>query len=425
MLMPAAAVADFYKLKPRMMTTKYEFILPKSFRAEDYLPRQLMIRADDANWLISTIVRKTAHRDVDPWGCVRLHNDVLRRVMAPNTIAPIVKALEAGGAIETAPHCAGVKCKGYRIAKRFLGDRSDRVPATDPRLVERIEAERQRLQREQCTAWKPIHHRLDDQQRYVTVAADADDILNALPDHTRLCQDVLVSNIRSGRYPMSVSSTGRVFNAITGIKRGLRPSLRLAGEVMGSVDIRCAQPALLAMMLRTGNPPSSLDAPVFETYKHASPVNPPCLPAPCLTLLPSSDASSFAVLASGGLLYESLMADSGLDRDAVKTGVLRDVLAKRGRYPSVVETAFRAAFPTVHRIVRAVNRDDHGELIRLLQRAESWLVIEQVAPRLLGKVPIVTLHDAIFTRRPDVCKVADGFRNVFGEMGVEMALEED
>jgi hypothetical protein len=248
--------------------------------------------------------------------------------------------------------------------------------------------------------------------------------LTDCPIHTRLCQDMLLSNIRNRQWPFSVSSTGRAFNAITGIKRDLRTTLRLAGERMGSVDIRCAQPALLAMMLRTNAPPFPPSDPGFETYKYTLPVSPPCLPAPCLALLPSSDSASFELLASDGLLYESLMADTGLDRDVVKLAVLRDVLAKRGRYPSAVESAFRAAFPTVHRIIRTVNRDDHGELIRLLQRAESWLVIEHVAPRLIGKMPFMTLHDAVFSRRRDVREVADGFRTVFDELGFKMALEE-
>ena len=60
------------------MVTHYEFILPKSFQAADYLPLRLATRADDANWLVSTIVRKTAIKDVDPWGCVRLHSNLLR-----------------------------------------------------------------------------------------------------------------------------------------------------------------------------------------------------------------------------------------------------------------------------------------------------------------------------------------------------------
>ena len=190
---------------------------------------------------------------------------------------------------------------------------------------------------------------------------------------------------------------------------------------MGCVDIGCAQPALLAMMMSPKFPPNGLKN--LSTYKHALLVVPACLPASCLALLPAPDAAAFAVLASGGVLYESLMADTNLNRDVVKLAVLRDVLAKRGRYPSVVESAFRDAFPTVLRIIREVNRRDHGELIRLLQRAESWLVVETVAPRLLGKVRVVTLHDAIYSRRPDVGTVAEAFREVFQGLGFEMGLK--
>ena len=51
MLIPAAAVADSYKLTPLM--TRYEFTLPRSFVPTDYLPRRLLMRTDDANWLVS------------------------------------------------------------------------------------------------------------------------------------------------------------------------------------------------------------------------------------------------------------------------------------------------------------------------------------------------------------------------------------
>jgi len=38
----------------------YTFVLPRSFSPADYLPLRLATRADDANWLVSTIVRKTS-----------------------------------------------------------------------------------------------------------------------------------------------------------------------------------------------------------------------------------------------------------------------------------------------------------------------------------------------------------------------------
>ena len=70
--------------------------------------------ADPARWLLSVILRKTANRDTDLWGCVRLDSHILRRIMG-NQSADIVRALEQG-AIDTAPYCAGVRCKGFRLA---------------------------------------------------------------------------------------------------------------------------------------------------------------------------------------------------------------------------------------------------------------------------------------------------------------------
>jgi len=398
------------------MSTRYEFTLPRSFQPAEFLGGRLLTRSDDARWLVSQIVRKIASRDTDPWGCARLHSDVLGRVMHKNTVSAVVEALEAGGAIETAPYYAGVKAKGYRLAKRYLGDRSVQVPATDPRLIARIEAERERRHAdEQRTRWLPVHYALDREQQAVTITQDADAILDGLPDHSRLCQHVLVSRIQRRELPFSVSSTGRVFNSITGLKRELRQALRLDGEHLGSVDLVCAQPALLSMLLLAKTHPNGPKH--RETYKH--------YPGPCLPACPETgpDFSAFASLACGGSLYDRLMADTGLDRTSVKLGLLRDVLAKRGKYPSVVETTFRREFPSVYRVIRAVNRQDHGELIRLLQHTESWLVIGLVAPRLLGRVRITTLHDAIFSQRQSIARVADCFRDVFRELGVSMALK--
>jgi hypothetical protein len=232
------------------------FTLPRSFQPADCLPQPLWTYADDARWLVSTIVRKTANHDIDHWGCVRLDSDILRRVMTKDRQPAIVRALVESGTIETSPHCAGVRHKGYRLAKRFLPERSVQVPATDPRLIARIEAERERQDRdEQSNRWLPVHFALDQEQRAVSISREADPILDGLPEHTRLGQHVLVSQIQRRTFPFTVSSTGRVFNAITGMKRELRAALRLSGEPLGSVDIVNAQPALLALLFLANNPP--------------------------------------------------------------------------------------------------------------------------------------------------------------------------
>jgi hypothetical protein len=147
--------------------------------------------------------------------------------MHTGSIAEIVKRLTVAGAIETAGYSRGVKCRGYRLANRYAGDRCVRTAATDPRLIERIERERERQRREeQRTRWLPIHYALAELQRCVTLDDAAEEVLESLPDHTRLCQDVLVDRIQQREFSFSVSSTGRVYNAVTGLKRELRDALR-------------------------------------------------------------------------------------------------------------------------------------------------------------------------------------------------------
>lgn len=394
------------------------FVLPRSFDPLEFLtPPHLQRRADDARWLVSTILRKTANRDTDPCGCVRLDSRILRRIMYAPTMADVIRAMEHG-AIETAPYHVGVKAKGFRLAQRYLGERCVRRPAVDPRLIGRVERERQRLDADdRQSRWLPIHYALDAEQHRLTIDPAADAILATLPEHTRLCQDVLVNRLRHREFSFSVSSTGRVFNAVTGLKRELRRTLRIGGEPVGGVDIACAQPALLALEIARCTPPNGPKW--LSTYKHTGP------PAPAsgypLASAPSADL--FASLVFSGSFYETLMGSTGLDRDRVKRSFLRDVLAKRGHYPSPVEEAFRLAFPDVLAFIRAVNRRDHGDLIRVLQRLESWLVVEQVAPRLVGRVPCVTLHDAIYSTQRSLPDVETAFNDVFNEIGVRLTLK--
>jgi hypothetical protein len=409
---------------------KPSFDLPRSFDPAEFLPSRMLPHADAARWLVSTVLRKTAAHDTDLWGTVRLDSMILRRVMG-NLSGGIARALVAGGALETASYRAGVRCRGYRLACRYLGDRCARVPCMDQWLRDRLTREAERMEAKAEVArrlWLPVHHALNDEQRALTIDATAADAildgLDALPKHARLCQDVLVGNLKRRDFRFSVSSTGRVFNSLTGLKRELRSALRLAGEPMGAVDIACCQPALLAVEMLHETPANGPKG--RATYKSTPRTLPtePC-PAPCPALSRSLGDSPFFRLALDGRLYEFLVDRTGLTRDAVKLGVVRDVLAKRGRYPSPVENVFRREFPAVYSFVRRVNRDDHAELIRRLQRRESWLVVEHVSPRLVGRVRCVTLHDAIFSRAVNVDSVLGAFDAVFAALGFRLSLKSE
>ena len=318
------------------------------------------------------------------------------------------------GEIEAAGYFPGVQCAGYRLAARFLGDRCVRVALTNKFLIRRWQAELERLGDDNAKRWTTIHHALNAEQYRLSIdATEADRILDTLHDRSRLCQSYLVENLRRREFPFSVSSTGRVFNAITGLKREIRHrALRIDGQPVGGIDIACAQPALLAIeMSREGHQKGA-------TYKD----RPPTLDSSSL----SPDAADFTRLVSDGGLYDRLMDLSGLDnRAAVKLAFLRDVVAKRGKYPSAFENAFRNEFPSVYHFIRLINVADHGELIRRLQRAESTLVIETVLTRLLGRVPVVTLHDAIYSRRNCLDIVESAFYDTFNDIGFSLTLKRE
>ena len=427
------------------------FWLPAGFEPSEVLPPNLRRREDDARWLVSTILRKEAYRNTDEHGYTRLRSTVLRRVMSKRTQPAVVRALVEAGVLDPpSPHCAGVRSKGYRLTKMYLAEPFKQVEAKDRKLINRIDRERERMHQEQMVRWLPIHHELSRVQRFVTILPSADATLANLVPEARLCQGILVEDIRRRCFKFTVSTTGRCFNWLTGLKRTLRPAIRLAGEPIIGVDIKCAQPALLAVLMRLSE---GRDVP---TYKDTclllpSPAGDDVRPlSPCqrnalgftfvVDSLGSSptlgyDCLSFEELVFHGELYERLIElchSKGVelpkppeDRDRVKLWLLRDVLAKKGDYPSDFAGVFREAFPSVHRFVRWVNRNNYAELIRSLQRLESWLVIETVAPRLVGRVPILTLHDAIYSRVQDVAVVRDAFQETFDDLGIRMAVKVD
>ncbi len=140
---------------------------------------------------------------------------------------------------------------------------------------------------------------------------------------------------------------------------------------------------------------------------------------------PAEGFRAYQQAVTEGDLYELLIAETGLSRKEIKVGLLRDVFGKRGRYPSDIERAFRRRFPGVWTFIRRFNRDDHGALLRELQRVESDLVIHGVGQRLkqLGIRGCVSLHDAVYCARDDIRMVERAFRDEIQARGIGLRLE--
>jgi len=403
------------------METVLKHLLPAGFDAEGIVGP---LKADAARWLVSTVLRKMAANDVDSRGYASLSSTILERVMG-HGYAGIVRTLIAEDVLERSPYREG-KSFGYRLTTQYLTQRPRQVHVTNPVLLDRIRKEHERTDAEQAARRKPIHDALDVAQYGVTITPEARGAVELLPEKSRLCQRVHVDRLERQDLPLTISTTGRVFNGLSGVKSDLRSHVRLNGEPIGCVDISNSQPAILGNLLSFGVP--------YQRGKRCSNIKIPRLfspPAPSLPLsLPSASSSSaspssFSELASSGCLYEELASLCSRDRNSVKKRFLVDVLAKKGKYPSEVERAFRQKFPAVWEMIQQINSESHCNLIRLLQRAEAWLVIEQVSPRLVDRVPIVTLHDAVFSRLQDLGVVEEAFAEALGRVGWKLSLKRE
>ncbi len=402
------------------------FTLPESFDPGEFLTTpSLRHRGDDARYFVNLIQTKLARGD-DEDGWVYLRSGYLKNIMHQPTYAKVRNELREGGATERSCYQVGRHPFGYRLADRFAGDRHVRVPVTDERLIGQWESFIARRQGDQEAVWQPVHYVLAEQQRRLKIHGDqARDWLskntNVNPFDT---QGILVRDIEDGEFRLSVGQYDRVFNSISNMKRELRRFLHVDGGPLGYVDLRCCQPALIARLCTVHSQHAQTATGGEErgvSHYDSSGMG-----------AANRDVHLYRTLVESGELYDVLKIEvqrrgAAIDRDEVKRQLMCDVIAKRGKYPSrVVEQAFGDIFPTVLKFIRAVNRHDHGNLIRQLHREEARLVIETVAADLVARFPgvfFLTLHDAIYATAEHLHRVEQAFHRAFDQTGFAMSLE--
>ena len=418
---------------------------------------QFGLRADGARWLLGTIFRKNMYGQCDAEDFARLDSRILSDVLGKRAWPVLRDGLVKSDVVETSPHVAGLRCRGYRLAE--IGDEDpQRWLLVEPGLVERLHKRRVEYQRAQDARLLPVHYRLRDIQKLLTVTDDIDMAIDGLPNvRTRAIQRALVSAIREQRPGFTVGTTGRVFDGITGMKRELRQYVRLDGDPIRGVDIRSAQPALLAELLRGTKQAADIKYPSTE-LKGVSTCSmylllsvsfsrlqvDQCHPTwlfqfferlPLLGRLLESDVDDFCDAVHAGRLYETLLAlcdEAGVKiaskwdrRDWAKRQFVAQILnaTPADRYRPLLR-AVRQRWPSLVQFIWAVNAKSRA-LVRVLQRCESALVIENVAKRLVPRIPVVPVHDAIYCRASDIGIVRAVFTETFDELRLPFQTKDE
>ena len=407
------------------------FILPQSFDPLALLPKSLHKFADDARYVASTVLRKTARGQADDHGYVTLKAEYLRKVISERRGRDVIESLLTAKGVHRKPYQVGVKSFSYRLDDRFRADPHIRRPIECRRLLRKLEHHAAICRQEADQRMQPVHRTLASLQQQLQIdGTESKAILTTLPVKSNPfdIQGVLVRDIIERRFRLSVGNYGRVANSITSMKKEIRWALRCAGQPLAGVDISCAQPCLLSLLVRmcSENVTSYNGCPVALPV-----VRPVCCPSVAL----------FASCCLSGELFGLLglrLRDAGVvwTREQVKKRFLADVLAKRkassrgAEYPSPIEDVFRAEFPGVWQFIREVNQQgwEHARLIRLLQQLESWLVIDQVCSRFVRRYPgefVITIHDAAYVRPIMLGALVGVFDEVFELLKFRPTLKVD
>lgn len=422
------------------MKSLYQFRLPESFHPGEFLQSPWLLRlADDSRYFISLILTKMSRGDVDNYGNVRLMAKHLRSIMSYHHYNHVVDALLGGGAVERVPYHVGQRSFGYRLGERFRGDKHVRIPATDTRLIDRLQRFHEESERKRQSRMKPVHFALEQHQRRLSIDGNLGrDILATLPPESNPfdVQGILIKDIERREFHVNVGRYGRFTNNITSMKREIRPSLRHRLDPLQSVDISCCQPALIGKAARNkaSEEEEQAEKRKGNNNRHVSIYDAQNLPHF------GGDLDLYCELVQTGQFYDFMLTIlrnemcPNYTRDDLKKRFLTDVVAKRkanrygSEYPSDVEDTFRRLFPSVYRFIRNINHDgwQHEALIRRLQQEESKLVIETVAADLVVRRPdvfVLTLHDAIFTTARSIPIVVGAFEAAFDWIGFPMSLK--
>ena len=185
----------------------------------------------------------------------------------------------------------------------------------------------------------------------------------------------------------------RYHSNLTNLRSDLRKYLRVDGQPLVQIDISNSQPLFQAV--------------VAERYGVVCP--------------------AYKKVCEEGRLYEFLGEKTGLTRKRTKQQMMSSVFFGRNASRSRTKRAFRKYFAEVATLLDKIKADDHAELARLLQRAESEFIVRTVCDRLRRKHPrmfATTIHDSIVTNSPaNAAIVLETMREEFARLGIEPKLE--
>ena len=424
---------------------------PDDFDPLDFLPHRLRRQSDAARVLVHLIEyrRLDKRHKADEW--VTLQAKYLRNVVGVEHCEAIRDCLAGHGVITVSrSYTVGKNSFGFKIGPLFETSPFRRFPVADKFLVRRMG---RHLVGTRPDPGSPIHHRLFNWLTKLTIDADrAREYVSGYGGGAEWVRQkwLSIDMLAEGDLWFTADRFRRVHTNFTNLWSGLRPFLSVGGEPLVELDIANSQPlffGLLAMAkwqfsrmrlrqhLSTGEWKTSNSVTV-NTINSQHSIPPPPIPslydagiqkADARTALPA-DLDKYLSLVERGDFYEYLMGKArrtGGDRGAFKESFFKHVFYANKSYPNALANVFRQEFPTAHGILTEIKNKEPRDAPRKMQQLEADFVIGTCCRKLLTAhpdVPLLTLHDGIWTTPAHIALVRRTVEAEFAKLGVRPLL---
>ncbi len=372
----------------------------------DDLPRPLRRYRDHAALLLHfTNAPRWMRRRNDNDEFTRLHSLILRKYIPDRQIKTLRDHLVNHGVLVLDGYSAGRRSIGYRIADEFDGPPL-RWCLSDDRLIQKRRAWRESVSSDDTPAMRELAERrrpVTDSMRgtldHLSLCAEPSQVEQALrgrgidPTHLRYACSVIANHDHDGLY---MDSFGwRVHSIVTYTTAELRPFLRFDRDTLIELDVRNAQPLILAAALR--NP--ALCATYICDAQHSGRRGSVEAALEIIRSVPEQEAQEYSRVCEGGFFYEVLgSGPNDESRDKIKRSVFRDVFFGKVKQHGPVSDAFQKLWPGIYDTLRRLKQAFGYKIVaQVLQRMESTIMIDGVCNRIVLECPdirFLTIHDA-------------------------------
>jgi hypothetical protein len=207
-----------------------------------------------------------------------------------------------------------------------------------------------------------------------------------------------VARLYQASWWSKVDEFGRYHTPLTNLSKGIRNCLRCDGQQIVGFDFANFQPCLLSLLNSAA--------------------------------IPERERDAYFTLCKGGQIYEYI-ADRCPPYSSRKEAKM-DFLSMLNMKNVVMRetplfSAFEESFPTYAHLIQQIKKDDHREMARFLQNTEAEIMFGGVVRsfRTKSDAPFFTVHDAIYTTRPEKDLMRSALQEVIELWSIPTMVKEE